>query len=551
MLLTQNLLSKFFVVGILSLIATSASYAQSTSAKKSATQYFTIMGEVVQPGVYELNSSSPFLSNLVKISGGLTKNATGHLRIVRQGRARQQTFFTPSLNLKLLPGDVIVADSKNSGHSKYQMTSSFSPDNKKNSKQKQEYVQLGFINLKKHPIVVKMHRDYATVPQLVKLLGQPPETIKTIRVVSSSQQRRNSAILPNCSLLIFEKPVPYPEKIPELPATLTTSQLAHAGPIGIDEPNPPQSVITEEVTDQSQSLNTPLMLNGPTLSQNNGNNNEATSEQESESGTVVILPPPENSGNIAAGEMGDSHFIAEKDIPLIPVEVPAPPIMIETPAPTMLVDGAENNSTREEKSKANALNQVASSMSTGNIADIKPTQVEVAEDSPSNAMTYILGAMLILGGGIFVWAVSPRKINSTVMQEEMQGRAVEVKTETVVAQNTMAATLDDSILEAMINDELPIITEQVILPVSLELYGHPTGHEKLRIDASHELAQPHFKPSIPESAIQDEASQMASAMVAPSVRIDPAINLEGSIDATRSPLVSPAKSQNKSTRQKQ
>src|SRR5688572_26776041 len=72
--------------------------------------YFGIMGQVARPGVYELPAPEPQLLELIRQAGGLTQQATNQLRIVRQGHAGLGAAYDPSLNYRLAPGDIVVAD---------------------------------------------------------------------------------------------------------------------------------------------------------------------------------------------------------------------------------------------------------------------------------------------------------------------------------------------------------------------------------------------------------------------------------------------------------
>ena len=575
MLFKQNISLTFLAAGIVFMLLASSAMGQTTLGKsirtnkirpvaattKTKTNFFAIMGEVVQPGVYELNSSTPFLSNLVRISGGLTKSATGHLRIVRQGRPGQQTFFTPSLNIKLLPGDVIVADSKKTGQSSHKVVRFTESKAGGSRRSKSEFIQLGLVNLLKRPVIVKLRREYASLPQVVKFLGQPQETTKNIRVVSSQRRTDVSGVLPNCSLLIFEKPVPYLSKIPDLPGTLnaekiansinkkTTDQFAHAGPIGIEEPDPPQSAEImmkkdEIVGDQKKSSAGPIMLNGPTLSQKEQPDGNEQEEKNADEEAVVLIPPPDKVHDVRTIPEAQSHLMVESDVPVIPSTAPIPPLELIPPNQSMLAETGAENLLPEKTSDLSDLDSIASTMNQGNSSPSEmPKEVIARSESSSNAVSYALGLLLIVGGGIFIWNVAPHKISLKAPQQE----EVIIESKSMAAVKEETVIKDENILEAIINDELTIVNEQVILPVSLELYGRPTGLDKLRIDASHDVAKPHFKPSIPQSATQDEASVKASATVAPGVRIDPPINLEGSYEATRTPLVSPASSRNKQT----
>ena len=85
--------------------------------------YFTIMGHIARPNCYELPTSAPSLVTFVEFAGSLTKTAAGPMRIVRDGRTIQSTFYSDKSTLRLVPGDIIVVDGKvNQGESSFAAT---------------------------------------------------------------------------------------------------------------------------------------------------------------------------------------------------------------------------------------------------------------------------------------------------------------------------------------------------------------------------------------------------------------------------------------------
>ena len=71
-----------------------------------------VTGEVARPGLYELATATPQLVDVIRQAGGLSPNASGNIRIVSGGRADRQTFYSPLLDFRLSPGDLIVVDAR-------------------------------------------------------------------------------------------------------------------------------------------------------------------------------------------------------------------------------------------------------------------------------------------------------------------------------------------------------------------------------------------------------------------------------------------------------
>ena len=73
--------------------------------------YIGIMGEVVNPGTYQLDAASLKLQTIVQRAGGLTPDATTAIRVVRQGRVSHREIYSERANSTLFPGDLLIVDS--------------------------------------------------------------------------------------------------------------------------------------------------------------------------------------------------------------------------------------------------------------------------------------------------------------------------------------------------------------------------------------------------------------------------------------------------------
>src|SRR5689334_1240151 len=100
-------------LGILIIVAaTTEVFAQAGARSKvitwnapaSGENYVGILGEIATPGVYHLDPQSLSLQSVIRRAGGLTDEASGTIRIVRQDRVVESVYFTPQSSNTLLSG---------------------------------------------------------------------------------------------------------------------------------------------------------------------------------------------------------------------------------------------------------------------------------------------------------------------------------------------------------------------------------------------------------------------------------------------------------------
>jgi hypothetical protein len=189
-------------------VATSRPKAQSAN-------YFAIMGAIRQQGVYELPNRFASLVEFVRRAGGLTSNATGNIRIVRNGRAGLQTFYSDRNTMTLIPGDVVIVDSRRFA-GRAGAGSRFT-----NQRTAPVLVAVAFVNLVDRPIVVTIPTERATVERIVKDLGQHPDIAKRVQVVGPRTSRKNndlqSQVMQSGSVLVFPSSLIDTYALPVLP----------------------------------------------------------------------------------------------------------------------------------------------------------------------------------------------------------------------------------------------------------------------------------------------------------------------------------------------
>src|SRR4051812_26267210 len=89
-------------LGILLALIAADAYAQATGANAkvitwqpattNSEVFAGILGEIAKPGVYRLEPNALSLQNVIRRAGGLTEEASGTIRIVRQDRVVESFF---------------------------------------------------------------------------------------------------------------------------------------------------------------------------------------------------------------------------------------------------------------------------------------------------------------------------------------------------------------------------------------------------------------------------------------------------------------------------
>lgn len=190
-----------------------------------------ILGEVSRPGVYHLDPQSLTLQNVIRRAGGITDEASRSIRIVRQDRVIQTVFFSPQTDGAILPGDLLIVESRRAQtavskmfesdpHNHAVQTSSSEPPRR----QPQDTgVQLAFLNVIDRPVIVKVKHENASLLHVVQKLDQPIELAQAVRVISPERLLSQAAAqpvdtpIPDGSVLVFPKYSVNRNKLPPLP----------------------------------------------------------------------------------------------------------------------------------------------------------------------------------------------------------------------------------------------------------------------------------------------------------------------------------------------
>lgn len=210
---------------------------------------YGIMGAIKQPGVYYDKQERVLLSKILELAGGSTDDASGAVRIVRQGRGGLQTFLSPDSRYELLNGDVVLLEShRRNGQPGLQQFSSTlqglpnagqrSSSVDSSSKPGEGPAYLAFVNLRAAPIVVPVPND-ATITAVLTWLRQDLKSPPFVRVIPPIPLVRRDASLPEeqqlletGSVLVFDPSTVNRNRLPEFPPVIGVNAA------NTDEPAP-------------------------------------------------------------------------------------------------------------------------------------------------------------------------------------------------------------------------------------------------------------------------------------------------------------------------
>ena len=233
--------------------------------------YCGIMGEVARPGVYEFSAQFPELLELLNRSGGLTVQASNTFRVIRNSRPGQLLFFRAGMKFPLMQGDLIVVGSQlNSDRQSRVIDFTQAQNNQKPQARQQFTKQLAFLNLIDRPVVLKVRKEQATIPQLVGLLRQDPKLQLLVKVVSPATRTvmnnngQPSYELVNQSVLIFPNQGVDQSVIPRLPASIPESLFRQQNSTTSQSPNLNQAASTPAVQVPNQPRQRIFVLNPET-----------------------------------------------------------------------------------------------------------------------------------------------------------------------------------------------------------------------------------------------------------------------------------------------
>jgi hypothetical protein len=220
------------------------------STQINTQHYVAVMGQVVRPAVFEFQTPLPQLVEFLNLTGGLTSQASGSIRIIRGGRSHQ-FFLSPRLSLQLIADDLVIVESNQfvAGRRRNAGLPSAAPP--------PTVVQIGLVNLISRPVILDLPGEQADLAQLLSVLHQPLSDKAEITVFKPGSgmqavplSQAFETTLATGSVLMFDPTTVNRGVLPRLPNTIRLDAQ-------------PEAVITRSSVDSTLAAGRASAANDP------------------------------------------------------------------------------------------------------------------------------------------------------------------------------------------------------------------------------------------------------------------------------------------------
>ena len=145
--------------------------------------HYGILGPVGQADVYSSDDPRLTLAELVAGAGGLTDDAAPLAKVIRHGRGGLELIYSPTSSDQLMSGDLVVFDRATADPGQPGGSNRFFPSNSPAD----DLIGVAFVGIQPlRPVVISLPTSFATVPQVIDVLNQPPELINTVQILRTS-----------------------------------------------------------------------------------------------------------------------------------------------------------------------------------------------------------------------------------------------------------------------------------------------------------------------------------------------------------------------------
>lgn len=206
--------------------------------------HIAILGQVLRGGVYEVPSTPFTLNDVVQMAGGVSGQANGSVRIIRQGRGGYQTFLSANNNYKLWTGDVVVVEQRfqpQRGAGLRQATTiQFGQSTPAASPAINPVVAIACVHLTDKPVVLDIPAELASVRGVLQLLRYPVPMSASLAVIQPGRGQQTVSLnnmqdplkLVSGAVLVFEPGTVITQRLPALPPVirLTDARSSAADP---------------------------------------------------------------------------------------------------------------------------------------------------------------------------------------------------------------------------------------------------------------------------------------------------------------------------------
>ena len=225
--------------------STSAKVVSFPAANSVNELYVSIMGEVERPGTFRLTPTTLKLHSVVRCAHGFTANASSAIRIIRRGRASQTEIFSDKVDSPVLPGDLLLVESKKSNPPDRNYSDVSAGRGRVtradySDASRRAFIQVALLNVVDYPLVLRLHPDEANASYLVQALGQQSALLANTHVITPDVPRRQSSEaakkavqLQDGSIVVFEPGKIKKHRLPALLPTPIDRETALASQFGL------------------------------------------------------------------------------------------------------------------------------------------------------------------------------------------------------------------------------------------------------------------------------------------------------------------------------
>ncbi|WP_437205200.1 hypothetical protein [Planctomicrobium sp. SH664] len=475
--------------------------------------YYTVVGAVRAPGVFQSEARKLPLETLMTAAGGLQPNALPTVRILRNGSSKLQILYTPGQSRpddQVLAGDLLVVSAR--------PTLDGAPP------AADDFTAIACLGLIDRPLVLPLSPAIRTVNDLLPRLPQHPNLKTYIKVIDPTGRAATQDLVPG-SVLVFESKY-VDRSVLALQSFPPVVDLDHP-PVNLDQPVPAAASLP------------PMEPAAVTIT--------------TAAGAMPAQPEPVRAASVDLDlEMTPAPLLA----PVLPepsiAAAPAPTIELERPQPVAPVEMA---------SQVSAVHDPAPYEPAGHRPDVirldprprsisqtahAPAQAEVTFPSPeiSNRPPYVpepyrvaqvdfpavapasrvdvdsllaeaeaeeataaepsvkespwpmvIGFLLTVSGLTVIGVIARLYLSSGTSSSSTAEPQLEreVHRPLPVPQPAVVNEPVSSGIQSLLSRKLPVIEEPPLLPPQLSMHGTPIGHRRLRLDTTHDsIPAPHF-----------------------------------------------------------
>ncbi|MDB5342329.1 MAG: hypothetical protein JWP89_706 [Schlesneria sp.] len=547
-------------LGILLALIAADAHAQATGsnakvitwqpATPNSEVYAGILGEIAKPGVYRLEATGLSLQNVIRRAGGLTEEASGTIRIVRQDRIVESFFFNPQANIALLAGDLLVIESKRTQaalsklyEADPQLRATYAKSGELIDKPARPRVWVAFVNVLDRPVIVPVKLENARVGHLVQMLDQPIELAQAVRVIGPDRLLSQNAApqpidasLADGTVLVFPRNSINRAKLPSLPIPYESEIATGASPAIIggspELRNVGQLPFLGQQSEQPARFSSPpatmepvTLPAAPVISQPLPTATERLEIPQAIQAPLVSSPP----------RIATIPFTGERRIASSSRHRPSAPdrepVAVAEPKRTAIRDSSDESDSSESKSESEQQAKEADD----------PFLDEEASSSPSGkgsslSLSLIVGVFTISGLLIGLALLTRRyferrqsltpgildEIDAVFHQRAakpmtaspiipaVESAPIAIPQKPAIESERTAGPLASTWFSQLLKNQLPIRSEKAEFPADIALQGRLVPQPVFRVDAAAEpLSEgPHFAAS--DSAPSSEAIRATS-----------------------------------------